>query len=661
MTDANASLRSVVETPDMEIRLTDGCRLSARVWMPEDASDNPVPAILEYLPYRKRDGTAERDALTHPYFAARGYACIRVDMRGNGESDGLMEDEYSQQELQDAVEVINWLVAQPWCSGSVGMMGISWGGFNSLQVAYLQPEPLKAVISLCSTADRFADDIHYKGGCLLNENFGWSSVMWAYSSRPPDPALRSDWRALWMERLRTEPFLISTWLRHQRRDAYWAHGSICEDYSKLKAKVLAISGWGDGYLNTVPTLVQNLPGTKGINGPWIHKYPHFAVPEPRIGFLQEALRWWDRWLKDIDTGVEADPAYRHYLMDGIGPQRSYDVRPGRWLADNSLEWKENCWPLSPGVLGGKDAPLDIVVDSPQSCGIDCGEYFGGSAGPEWPGDQRADDAVSVTFDSAALESAIDIVGAPRLKLRLSANKPYAQLAVRLNHVLPDGKSTRITWGVLNLSHRHGSAEPQPMIPNEAEDIELVLDHIAYRVPKGHRLRVSISTAYWPMIWPMPEPASVTLHSGALYVANRPPAERDEWHFPPEASAPPLQVEILREPSERRDVTTDMKTGQVTHYIERDKGKKRDLGHGLVSGGVSREWWSIHPDDPTSARASTHWVEEVERDNILTRTETFAEMWSDPTHFHLSGCLQAYEGEELVYEREVSDSIPRDHL
>lgn len=661
MTEQKNALRPVAEIADMRIPLSDGCQLSARVWMPADAGDDPVPAILEYLPYRKRDGTAARDALTHPWFAARGYACIRVDMRGNGDSDGLMADEYSPQELDDAVEVIAWLAAQPWCSGRVGMMGISWGGFNGLQVAYLQPEPLKAVISLCSTVDRFADDIHYKGGCLLNENFGWSSVMWAYSSRPPDPALRDDWRDLWLHRLENEPFLIATWLRHQRRDAYWRHGSICEDFSRIRAKVLAISGWGDGYLNTVPHLVRNIPGTKGINGPWIHKYPHFAVPEPRIGFLQEALRWWDRWLRDIDTGVECDPAYRHYLMDGARPDRSYAERPGRWLADHDTEWPQQVWHLSPGRLGDQAAPLDRAIASPQTCGMECGEYYGGSAGPEWPGDQRGDDAMSACFDSAPLGADADIVGAPILRLKLSAGRPQAQVAVRLCHVHPDGASTRITWGLLNLSHRAGSAEPRPMVPGVAEEVEVVLDHVAYRVPAGHRLRIAVSTAYWPMIWPAPDAATVTLLEGDLRLSIRDRAGGNEWTFPPPAAAPPQEVEILRPDTERREVTTDMVSGIVTHYIERDAGKRRDLGHGLVSGGVAREWWEIHPDDPLSARARTHWTEEVERGDIRTRTETFAGMWADATHFHVEGRLEAYENDRLILERKVADRIPRDHM
>jgi len=338
MTSKTTPIAKVIEQPDVGIVMSDGCRLSARIWMPENASTHPVPAILEHLPYRKRDGTIYRDEITQPYFAARGYACIRVDMRGNGESEGLMEDEYLPQELNDACEVINWATQQSWCTGKVGMMGISWGGFNSLQVAALQPAGLEAIVTVCSTVDRFADDIHYKGGCLLNENIGWAANMLSYSSRPPDPELVGEqWMAMWQHRLENMPFLASTWLRHQARDAYWQHGSVCEDYSAIKAAVLSVGGWHDGYRNTIAHLVENLDSpVKGIVGPWIHKYPHYAAPQPAIGFLQECLRWWDRWLKNKDTGVENDADYRVWLMDSVTPKRWLDERPGRWVGEPTL-------------------------------------------------------------------------------------------------------------------------------------------------------------------------------------------------------------------------------------------------------------------------------------------------------------------------------------
>ncbi|WP_025056655.1 CocE/NonD family hydrolase [Sulfitobacter noctilucicola] len=659
------SLREIAETADMGIVLSDGCRLSARVWMPEDAKDEPVPVILEYLPYRKRDGTCARDALTHPWFAARGYACVRVDMRGNGDSQGVMEDEYTPQEQADCIEVINWLAAQDWCSGTVGMMGISWGGFNGLQVAALAPDPLKAVITLCSTVDRFADDIHYKGGCLLNENLGWGATMWSFSSKAPDPALRpDDWREMWLERLEAEPFLPSVWLRHQSRDAYWQHGSVIEDYSAIKAKVLAIGGWGDAYKNTVPQLVNALPDAKGIVGPWVHKYPHFAVPEPRIGFLQEALRWWDRWLKGIDTGVENDPDYRAYLMDGVRPAAWYTERPGRWIAEQTgttSHLTSQRLHLTDDGLRDSVGTLTATVSSPAHTGADAGEYCAIWLGPELPGDQRQDDALSTTFDSAPLTEDMDIVGAPKLTLTLASDQPQAQIAVRLNHVHPDGATTRITYGVLNLSHRDSAANPAPLIPDQAFDVTFNLDHIAYRVPAGHRLRVSISDAYWPLIWPSPGRTALSLTAGHIDIPQRPSGDSDEHTFAPPTAADPWQTEELRPENHIRRREMDMVSGITTLVIEDDFGKIRDIDHGLIAGSVAREEWAIHPDDPLSAKGSCHWTDELERDDIQLRTEATCEMTSDATHFYLTARIEAYENGKLIYERDVKDSIPRNHM
>ncbi len=664
MTSPPNALRDITEEPDLGITLPDGCRLSARIWKPVDADTNPVPVILEYLPYRKRDGTCARDALTHPWFAERGYACVRLDMRGNGDSEGIMEDEYTAQEQADCVEAIGWLAAQPWCNGKVGMMGISWGGFNGLQVAALAPDPLKAVITLCSTVDRFADDIHYKGGCLLNENLGWGATMWAYSSRAPDPALRENWREMWLERLEAEPFLPSLWLRHQSRDAYWQHGSVIEDYSAIKAKVLAIGGWGDSYKNAVPQLVEALPGAKGIVGPWVHKYPHFAVPEPRIGFLQEALRWWDRWLKGADTGAEDDPDYRAYLMDGARPATWYADRPGRWIAEDSGATSHlpvHTLHLTDAGLAADESALARTVASPADCGADAGEYCAIWLGPEMPGDQRQDDALSCCFDSPPLESAMDIVGAPRLTLRLASDRPQAQIAVRLNHIHPDGASTRITYGVLNLSHRASAADPEPMTPGELEEVTLALDQIAYRVPAGHRLRVAISTGYWPLMWPAPHQAQLTLSGGSIALPQRPTNGGDEYAFPPPTAAAPWETETLRPEAHVRRRETHLTTGLVSLIIEDDFGKLRDADHGLITGSVARERWDIHPDDPLSARGACHWTEELQRDDIRLRTETNSAMWSDATHFHLTARLEAYENDKLIYERDVEDRIPRRDL
>ena len=328
----------VQDIENIWIPMPDGAQLAARLWLPENAERDPVPAILEYIPYRKRDFTRHRDSISHPFIAGHGYACIRVDLRGSGESDGVLTDEYTQQELQDGCVVLDWISRQPWCSGKVGMVGISWGGFNGLQIATLQPQALSGVISLCSTDDRYADDIHHMGGCLLGDNLSWASVMFAYNSLPPDPQIVGErWREMWHARLDGSGLWLETWLRHQRRDAYWRHGSIAESYEAVKCPVLAISGWADGYSNAVFRLLSNLKvPRKGLIGPWSHKYPHIASPGPAIGFLQESLRWWDHWLKDKDTGVMDEPMLRVWMQDSVPPTSNYDHRPGRWVAEP--EW-----------------------------------------------------------------------------------------------------------------------------------------------------------------------------------------------------------------------------------------------------------------------------------------------------------------------------------
>lgn len=674
MRHVNDFPRETIEYPDMGIVMDDGCRLSARVWLPADAADDPVPAILEFLPYRKRDGTVARDELTHPWFAGHGYACLRVDMRGNGESEGLMSDEYTPQELADACAAIAWAAEQPWCDGKVGMMGISWGGFNALQVAAMRPDALKAVITICSTVDRYADDIHYKGGCLLVENFGWATTMLAYSSRPPDPELvgANKARDLWLARLEAMPWLLAPWLRHQHRDEYWKHGSVCEDYSAIEAAVLSIGGWHDGYRNTISHLVENLAApVKGIVGPWNHKYPHFAAPGPAIGFLQEAKRWWDRWLKDVDTGVENDPAYRAWLMDSVAPKRWFEHRPGRWIAERDWpsqnttqqrlclrETKSGQGTLvkSPSARTGK--AMSVKVDSPMDCGLMSGEYFPFAYGDELPGEQNEDDARSACFDGGVAPQALDIVGAPVVELTLSADKPNTQIAVRLCDLRHDGTSALITYGVLNLTHRDSHEFPQPMEPDKPFTIRLALDQIAYRIPAGHRLRLAVSTAYWPYIWPSPERASVRITAGSLELPVRPPASGDEWQFEDPEAAPAWRSEERRPASYERTIETDEETGERIVRILADSGEHRDLAHGLISGSSTREEWRIRPDDPLSARGRIETEKTGGRDGAMWRTHVVATMHCDATHFHSAARLICEQEGRTVLERDFSDSVER---
>lgn len=660
----------VAETENAWITLGDGCRLAARMWMPNDAAENPVPAILEYLPYRKRDGTATRDALTHPYFAGHGYACVRVDMRGNGESDGLMEDEYLPQEQDDAIEVIDWIAAQPWCDGTVGMIGISWGGFNGLQVAGRAPDALKAVISIASTDDRYADDIHYKGGCLLYENLGWSATMLAFSSRPPDPVLVGErWRDMWMHRLKNEPLLILNWLKHQHRDAFWKHGSVCEDFGAIKAAVLAVGGWGDAYSNAVPRLIRGLDSpARAINGPWHHKYPHFAYPEPRIGFLQECLRWWDQFLKGEDRGCLDDPLYRAYMLESVRPAPFYPEREGRWIA-------EDRWPSplvgsrimtlnATGLGGAPGERVALTISSPEDVGAHAGEFCPYGTDSQCATEQRTEDAGSLVFDSPPLAERTEIFGPPAAELTLSSDQVQANVCVRLCDVAPDGSSTRVTYGVLNLCHRDSHEFPEPLTPGKRYTVRVALDDIAWAFPAGHRIRVAISTAYWPMIWPSPKKVTLTVSAGesSFILPVRPAREENLRPFGEPEAAPPRNLEILRGTHRQQTLEHDLRSGTATQRMVVDNGLEHDRDTGLICGSVQRAVHTVHPDEPLSARAEWHWTEEVGRNAARggwkTRTETYSSMHCDETHFHVTGRIEAYENDVLAFERDFAESIDR---
>jgi uncharacterized protein len=523
------------------IPLSDGTRLAARIWLPDPMDAGPVPALLEAIPYRKNDVTASGDASRHAYFAAHGYASVRVDIRGSGDSDGVLADEYTAQEGRDAVEVIAWLAAQPWCSGKVGMFGVSWGGFAALQVAALRPPELGAIVTVSSSDDRYADDVHYMGGCVLAYYMlSWATTMHLYGTLPPDPEVVGDgWRDRWLERLNGSRPMIESWLGHQRRDGYWQHGSVCEDYSAITCPVLAVGGWADGYRNAVFRLLEGLECPRlGLIGPWSHHYPEEPVPPgPAIGFLQECLRWWDHWLKDEETGIMDEPALRVWMQDAVEPRPAYDERPGRWVGEPS-------WPspnvgtqrlamTASGGLGGDDtAAAQLTVRSPLSHGMHAGDWdpFGNPA--DLPSDQRAEDGKSLTFTSAVLESPVAILGQPRVVLELAADVPQALVAVRLCDVDESGASALITRGLLNLSHRNGHNAPEPLTPGETVRVAVDLKSIGQIVPAGHRLRVAVASTYWPWAWPSPETATLTVHVGGPTALELPVRDMD-------ATGPPI--------------------------------------------------------------------------------------------------------------------------
>ncbi|MDF0601567.1 CocE/NonD family hydrolase [Psychromarinibacter sp. C21-152] len=667
----------IVEEENVFIPVTDGLHLSARIWRPKGSEEAPVPAVLEYIPYRKRFGTAVRDERTHPYLAGHGYACIRLDIRGSGESDGVLTDEYLQSELDDGVAALHWIADQPWCDGNIGMMGISWGGFNGLQIAAMQPEPLKAVVTMSSTDDRYSDDIHHMGGCLLGDNLSWSSVMFSYNTMPPDPALVGDrWRDMWLERLDGSGLWLKTWLQHQRRDAYWRHGSVREDYSAIKVPVYAISGWADGYTNSVFRLMENLDvPRKGLVGPWGHIYPHFGRPGPAIDFLSELLRWWDRWLKGIDTGIEDDPMICAWMQDSAPPNPEYDYRPGRWVGEDD-------WP-APRVTpqrfviaegrtlrpegerpSHKEGQVELDVQSPVTLGLHSGKWCSYANGPDLADDQRSDDGGALVFQTEPLEEDIELLGRPEVELELASDRPVAMVAVRLSDMRPDHQVTRITYGMQNLTHHESREDPEELEPGRFYRVRVPLCYIAQRVPKGHRVRLSVSTVYWPLAWTPPEPVRLTIRtekSTLTLPCRAAVAEETIPDFGTPVQSPGPALTTVQPPEHEWLIRQDLGRRWTELYVTDDRGVMRLDDIGLTVGAHAVESYGARPGDFTSATGETEWIRTLERDDWRIETRTRTRLTSDRENFYLTAELDAWEGDARVRSLSWNETIPRDML
>jgi len=669
--EPETSLFRVERTDDAWIALADGTRLAARIWHP--VTDEPVPVILEYLPYRQGDQTWPRDEPIAAWFAGHGYAFARVDIRGTGNSDGLISDEYSLQEHDDGLEVIAWLADQGWCNGAVGMIGISWGGFNGLQIAARRPPALKAVISMCSTDDRYADDVHYDGGCLLNwDALPWASIMFAMNALPPDPAVLGDgWRDRWQERLEATPPFSIAWLEHQRRDAYWRHGSVREHYAAIECPVYVVGGWADGYTNAIPRLLEGLPGVrKGLIGPWPHAWPHNADQGPRIGFLQECRRWFDRWLRDVPNGIEEEPMLAAWLQEPARPEDLAHDRPGRWVRASAWPppFVESVrWTLgADGELGATPSAVGTRTHAGfQRHGLLAGTWCAYGPEADFPPDQREEDALCLTFDSAPLPERLELLGHPRLRLRLMADRPNALVAVRLCDVAPDGASTLLSRGALNLTHRAGHDRPAAVVPGESMDVDIELDVLGQAIPAGHRVRVAISTTYWPWLWPSPEPVTIVVTTGEdtwLELPVRPPTAPDgpSPAFGSPEAAPGL--EVAREEEEAFHVVErDLVTGEISMRINQDGDTRTWLPNGISLSRRNLDRFSIREGEPLSCAVTCDRTFTWDRHDVHVRIQTRSELTSTAAAFALVEHIEVFEGPSLVFERTWNRAIPRDHV
>jgi uncharacterized protein len=561
------------------IPMKDGVRLAVTLYMPSGGrAGERFPALLEYLPYRKDDDEAVRDFGTHSYFAKRGYVGARVDIRGFGNSEGSPPDrEYSAQEQQDAEQVIAWLAGQSWSNGNVGMLGISWGGFNSIQMALRNPPALKAILAVAATDELFKEDVHYMDGVFHVDEFELTMDLDQGRTGAPDFSL--DESAIG-PRMDSPPWSL-TYLKHQRDGAFWR--APLRPIDTLKVPAFLIGGLQDGYRDSIPRMLEKVKAPlKAWIGPWNHGFPNDSDYGPLYEWRDQAVRWFDYWLKGRETGVMADPKVIVYQQHWRPPgAQSQDV-PGEWRAET--------WPpagLTPTTLylqperGLGSVPSGAQTDQLRnvpSAGVEAGFWWG-----ELLTDQRPVDAYSLTYDSMALSEDFAILGLPRMKLNVAADASLADWFVRLSDVAPDGSVTMITGAGINGAQRDSMADPKDLTPGKVYPLSFDLHLASWVFPKGHRIRIAISNALWPMNWPTPYPMTTSLElggaSGSRVILPRVPVQ---GAASPKFAAP----EPIEEPA---GITAIGAAWPGTWTVLRDEVKQHSTVTWTGKTGVSYPW------------------------------------------------------------------------
>lgn len=695
--------------------------LVGHYWYNKPAVDagRQLPAIVEINPYRRRDGTIAVDSRMYPYFASQGYLCFRVDLPGSGDSEGVLTDEYTEEELAYCVQVIEQISTLPMCDGNVGMMGESWSALNSLMVASRAdcPAALKAIIVNCGSDDRYNDDVHYMGGAMMMDNGGWASSMWGWLSQPPDPSVvgADRWQSMWKQRLDNADFWFGPWARHQTRDTYWSTTSVRNDFSTVKVPVLVMSGWEDGYKNPVETVVSGLTQAgkpvSGLIGPWGHKYPNTASPGPRIDWLPYATsHWWDKYLKGVEPDPHtALPQMTVWLGESREPGSATDFTDrGKWVAEDA-NWpgraRQSTLYLSNGNRLSSAPPAQSSSVTGSSGLVFATNMletssFGTAGNNDLAGDQDAADKQSLYFDSAPLQSDVDCFGKPVVNLTLSCDQPIASIAVRLCEISPvTGQSHLVSYSFFNLAQRNGDqATPTPVTPGEAFTVPIPLNLIGHTFKAGWKLRLAVSPSFFPTLWQSAKAATLTVYTGTqgalpaseVTLPVRPARTEDASMkdlLP--ADQPVISVDTstyaravtLREARFTR-VVTPLASGQqsgVTVSKTMDSGRYRYAAHGPLKGlivdQVLRENFQMLDGDPLSYKCFTSSQTSLRRSLPFfakkygwgARSETSTDITSiqnqQGVFFHYTATIHTFvtgvNGRERPFvSRTVSGDIPR---
>ncbi|HMK40442.1 MAG TPA: CocE/NonD family hydrolase [Methyloceanibacter sp.] len=648
-------------------------RLAGHFWYNAETAKAGIkcPAIVEFNPYRRRDGTMIGDAKMYPWFAYNDYLCFRVDLPGSGDSEGVLTDEYSEEELLACVQVINQVAGHPACDGNVGMMGKSWSAINSLMVAARKDRPpaLKAVIVCDGSDDRYNDDVHYMGGAMMFDNISWPSSMWGWLAQPPDPAVVGEaWKEMWKERIDNADFWFKQWAGHQARDDYWSATAVRGHYGDVGVPVFITSGWQDGYKNPVEHVVTGLTAlgkpVAGLIGAWGHKYPFNGYPGPRVDWLNYILvSWWDRWLKGRTPPPEGQwPQLPVWLGASKEPDKSTcDDEVGKWVAEDGF-WqqrvRETVLYLRPNKRMGKKPSSHVTLLSSGKPVLDSEmletSSWGECGNDDLPGNQASFDRASLYFDSDPLREDLDVFGAPVVTLTLSADRPIAALALRLNEVSPrTGASHLVCYRFCNLADRSGDlASPERVVPGEPFTFRVTLNLMGHSFKKGWRIRLALSPSFYPTLWESPEAATVTLHTGeseggaasAITLPGRGVREEDKKA---EALLPKKSAGVYVNPDDYLPILAEARPAETTRKAspETINGKPGILTRKVFDGGkyqyggplqglwvdqVAEENFEMVIGEPLSLKGFTSSTAIFERPDqgFRARSETTTDVWSE---------------------------------
>jgi putative CocE/NonD family hydrolase len=658
LSETNTPYEFVVEDGTLEMK--DGVHLAVTYYRPVAKKPGETfPVIMEKVPYRKDDFFTLGDYEYGAYFAKHGYVVARVDVRGTGGSGGpIPVSEYSQAEIADAEELVAQLSKKNWSNGNVGMYGISWSAFNSMMTAHRKPPALKAIIAAHGSTDLFYNDVHYIDGALHTDVY--AHQIDTDNSMPQSPDYRID-ATYFHNRFDREPWIF-TWLRQQQDGDFWRQESLAFK-TPLEVPVYLIGGLLDGYRDFAVDVSKTAKAPVMAEiGPWNHAWPEYGAPGPNYEWRAKALRWWDYWLKGKANGILDQPARMAFMRTGHAPATDLTTVPGYWRCDQ--QWPvdgsttRRLYPQTKRQLGNAPSTQGNAekLRYRAGAGMAAGGWWG-----EQTGDMAADDAHSLVYDSAPLTEALEIMGMPQVRLRVAADAPFYQWTVRLEDVAPDGQVSLISGAAINPSQRFSRLKPEALIPGEPTTLSTAIHFTTWRFKPGHRIRLAVSNAQFPMIWPSPTPGTTTLFPGADTWIDLPVVPTQHETSPscvlpaPEAGDPaPFGKELESHPPVFKSVRNEQ-TGDSTFTTASDIAWTL---HGNTYRSAEQYQWDVNDKAPAKARFRG------ERRNVFTIAGreidllTVARIESDATTFHVTFTKTLRENGRLVRKKTWTDHIPR---